>query len=124
MSVCLVFLVLHHARPARTQNSSRLSSRDGTPPCGIAIGCWRRSPCRSRAEDARGAIEILAACQAIDFHRPLRTTPPLEAVHAEVRKVAARWVVDRVMAPDIDAVSELVRSGALLRASEPLMEEV
>ena len=39
-------------------------------------------------------------------------------------RTPARWVVDRVMAPDIDAVSELVRSGALLRASEPLMKEV
>ncbi len=33
------------------------------------------------------AIELLAACQALEFHRPLKTTPPLEAVHKLVRAV-------------------------------------
>lgn len=64
------------------------------------------------------AIEILAACQAVDLHRPLKTTPPLEALHALVRRVAAPWVKDRQMSPDIDAVHELVRSGAALEAVE------
>lgn len=37
------------------------------------------------------AIELLAACQAIEFHRPLTTTPPLERVHKLVRsKVCAK----------------------------------
>lgn len=31
------------------------------------------------------AIELLAACQAIEFLRPLRTTKPLEAVYSLVR---------------------------------------
>jgi histidine ammonia-lyase len=31
------------------------------------------------------AIEILAACQGIEFLRPLKSTAPLEAVHALVR---------------------------------------
>ncbi|KAH8091126.1 phenylalanine ammonia-lyase [Aureococcus anophagefferens] len=59
------------------------------------------------------AIEILAACQAIEFHRPLRTTPVLERVHALVRGVAAKWDRDRAMAPDIAAVRDLIRDGAL-----------
>lgn len=33
------------------------------------------------------AIELLAACQAIEFLRPLKTTAPLEEVHAVVRSV-------------------------------------
>ena len=32
------------------------------------------------------AIELLAACQAIEFLRPLRTTKPLEAVYQIVRR--------------------------------------
>ena len=32
------------------------------------------------------AIELLAACQAMEFHRPLRTTNPLEKVYELVRK--------------------------------------
>lgn len=35
------------------------------------------------------AIELLAACQAIEFLRPLKTTAPLEKVYELVRSVAA-----------------------------------
>lgn len=34
------------------------------------------------------AIELLAACQAIEFLRPLKTTVPLEEVYRVVRSVA------------------------------------
>lgn len=64
------------------------------------------------------AIELLAACQALDLHRPLTTTPPLEALHALVRKHVSPWKVDRQMAPDILAVQKLVQSGAALEAVE------
>lgn len=33
------------------------------------------------------AIELLAACQAIEFLRPLKTTRPLEQVYSVVRSV-------------------------------------
>ncbi len=33
------------------------------------------------------AIELLAACQAMEFHRPKRTTAPLEEVYRLVRAV-------------------------------------
>ena len=33
------------------------------------------------------AIELLAACQALEFRRPLKTTEPLEAVYNLVRTV-------------------------------------
>lgn len=69
------------------------------------------------------AIELLAACQGIDLHRPLKTTPPLEALHALVRRTTAPWVRDRQMAPDIKAVHELVRSGAALEAVESALSE-
>ncbi|QQP42392.1 Histidine ammonia-lyase, partial [Caligus rogercresseyi] len=48
------------------------------------------------------AIELLAACQAIEFLRPLKTSIPLEEVIKTVRS-------DRFMSPDIDAVTELLR---------------
>ncbi|MBP0446913.1 histidine ammonia-lyase [Roseomonas sp. SSH11] len=57
------------------------------------------------------AIELLAAAQAIEFHRPLRSSLPLEAAHALVRGVAAAWDMDRYMAPDIAAVSGLIAEG-------------
>ncbi|WP_458093662.1 histidine ammonia-lyase [Roseomonas sp. WA12] len=54
------------------------------------------------------AIELLAAAQAIEFHRPLRSSMPLEAAHGLVRGVAAAWDADRYMAPDIAVVSGLI----------------
>lgn len=41
------------------------------------------------------AIELLAACQAIDFLRPLKSTEPLEKVHALVREVVPFMNKDR-----------------------------
>ena len=39
------------------------------------------------------AIELLAACQALEFHRPKTTTAPLEEVYKLVRTVAKYVVV-------------------------------
>ncbi|MCR0981680.1 histidine ammonia-lyase [Roseomonas populi] len=57
------------------------------------------------------AIELLAAAQAVEFHRPLRSSEPLEDAHAAVRGVAAAWDKDRFMAPDIAAVAGLIDAG-------------
>lgn len=70
------------------------------------------------------AIEILAACQALDLLRPLRTTAALEALHALVRTRVAPLDKDRFMKPDIDAVIELVRSGQVLAAVQPFLENL
>ena len=57
------------------------------------------------------AIEMLAAAQAIEFHRPLRSSVPLEQAHGLVRGVAEAWEADRFMAPDIAAVAGLIAEG-------------
>jgi len=59
------------------------------------------------------AIELLAAAQGIDLRAPLKTSRPLGEVHAMIRRVAAFWDQDRLMAPDIAAVSAMVRAGAM-----------
>jgi len=58
-------------------------------------------------------IELLAAAQGIDFHRPLETSPKLAAVHRLLRERVPFYEVDRILAPDITAACELVRSGRL-----------
>jgi len=58
-------------------------------------------------------IELLAAAQGCDFHAPLRSSMALEAVRTLVRGVVPHLADDRHMAPDIDAATDLVRSGAL-----------
>ncbi|UPG71404.1 histidine ammonia-lyase [Roseomonas gilardii subsp. gilardii] len=57
------------------------------------------------------AIELLCGAQAVEFHRPLRSSPLLERAHALVRNVAEPWERDRQMAPDIAAVSRLIQKG-------------
>lgn len=55
------------------------------------------------------AIELLSACQAIEFLRPLKSTAPLEDVYKVVRSVVRPWEKDRYMAPSIDAVTKLLQ---------------
>jgi histidine ammonia-lyase len=57
------------------------------------------------------AIELLAACQAIDFRRPLKTTPVLEAIYTLVRGVVPTMEVDRYFTDDIEAVRLLLQQG-------------
>jgi histidine ammonia-lyase len=58
-------------------------------------------------------IEMLAAAQGIDFHRPARSSLSLERVHADIRSRVAFYAADRYFAPDIEAAKTLVRSGRL-----------
>ena len=57
------------------------------------------------------AIEWLCAAQAIEFHRPLRSSDAIEAQLARLRAKVARLSVDRLMAPDIEAATALVAAG-------------
>jgi histidine ammonia-lyase len=57
------------------------------------------------------AIEWLCAAQAIEFHRPLASSPAIEALHARLRSKVPRLSVDRMMAPDIEAATVLVAEG-------------
>jgi histidine ammonia-lyase len=58
-------------------------------------------------------IELLAAAQGLEFHRPLRSSKSLEQAHRELRRRVRAWRSDRYFAPDIAAARELVQSGAL-----------
>lgn len=54
------------------------------------------------------AIELLAACQGLEFHKPLRTAPLLEDVYNKVRSAVAPYERDRYFAPDIAAVKQQI----------------
>ena len=55
-------------------------------------------------------IELLAACQGLEFRRPLTTSAPLEEVFARVRAVAPPVTRDRAFAPDIEAAKTFAAS--------------
>jgi len=58
------------------------------------------------------AIELLAACQAIDLLAPLRTGRLAEKAKAAVRAVSPPVIKDRPLHKDIARVAELVSEGA------------
>jgi histidine ammonia-lyase len=58
------------------------------------------------------AIELMCGAQALEFRRPLKSSAPLERMHAAVRAVVPRLEQDRTLAPDIDALATAVRKGA------------
>ena len=62
------------------------------------------------------AIELLAACQAIDLLAPLTTSPPLARVHALVRSRVPTLDDDRPPAPDIAAIATLIAANEVERA--------
>ena len=63
------------------------------------------------------AIELLCAAQGIDLRRPLRSTRPLEAVHATIRERVPAMMVDRPISPDIAAVRALIDDGSIVAAA-------
>jgi histidine ammonia-lyase len=65
------------------------------------------------------AIELLAACQGIEFRRPTRSSDVLENIHAKVRELVPAYERDRFFAPDIETMKRFVLSGAL-RGMVPL----
>ena len=54
------------------------------------------------------AIELLAACQGIDFHAPLQTSSRLVIAHHYVRECARHYDDDRTFHQEIEDVSRLV----------------
>jgi len=61
-------------------------------------------------------IELLAAAQGCDFHRPLASSTPLEAVRALLRRDVPHLEDDRHFHPDIEKAAALVASGAVVAA--------
>jgi len=67
------------------------------------------------------AVEILTAARALDFRSPLQPGRVTGAVRNLVRTVVEGPGPDRHLAPEIDAVVELLASGAVTAAVEPLL---
>lgn len=57
------------------------------------------------------AIELLAACEGIEFRRPLRAGEHVERAHDAVREITESVDEDRSLAPDIEAVAKALREG-------------
>jgi histidine ammonia-lyase len=68
------------------------------------------------------AIELLTASQAIEFRRPLRSSPVLEAAHHHVRRAVSFAEEDRVFADDIEQIKKLVAGFSFVAEVEGFAE--
>ena len=60
------------------------------------------------------AIEILAACQALNFSNQIKRRNPLQKVYELVRSKVKPWDRDRHISPDIEALVFLFLLSSLL----------
>ena len=69
-------------------------------------------------------IELLAAAQGIDFHRPLCSSAELVKVHRQLRAAVAFYDKDRFFAPDIASAKNMVLSGHLSEQCATLFQDL
>jgi histidine ammonia-lyase len=110
---------------AENKQRAHPASVDSIPTCAnqedhVAMSAHGARRLAAMAENAVNviAIELIAAAQGCDFHRPLRSSAPLERVRARLRGRVPGLEQDRYLAPDIAAAADLVRSGALAAAAD------
>ena len=75
------------------------------------------------ARNAAGvvAVELIAAAQGVDCHAPLKTSPKLQAVHADVRDLTSHFTHDRYWASEMAALQSAVLAGGIGSKIAPLL---
>ena len=64
------------------------------------------------------AIELMAAAEAVEYHRPLKAGDGVEEAHSLIREHVDRLDGDRSLSGDFTAVRDLIRTGALAALGE------
>jgi histidine ammonia-lyase len=99
------------AHPASVDSIPTSANKEDHVSMGVTAA---RKAARAMANTRRIlGIEAIAACQALEFHRPLGTSPALQAAYNRLRARVPPLERDRVLAPDIEAAADLVRDGVL-----------
>jgi histidine ammonia-lyase len=86
----------------------------------VSMG-WNAGRKLRRAVDGLGrvlAVELLTAARALDLRAPLEPAAGTRAVRDAIRAHVPGPGTDRYLAPEIDAVVELVRDGTIVAAAE------
>jgi histidine ammonia-lyase len=80
-----------------------------------SMGALAALKARTVVENAAQVIatELVCACQGLEFHRPLRTTPELEGAVAQIRARVPRVEEDRSLAAELADLAAAIRTGAL-----------
>ena len=67
------------------------------------------------------AIELMCAAQGLDLRRPLKSSAPMEAVHALVRQHIPSLERDRILYGDIQKMITLVQSNDIQREAHTII---
>jgi histidine ammonia-lyase len=59
------------------------------------------------------AIELITAAQGVDYHAPLRTSEPLQELHAKVRALSPHLTTDRYWSDEMAALQAAVLAGEI-----------
>ncbi len=88
----------------------------------VSMGTTAARKCRAVLHNTESvlAVELMAASQAMEFVRPLTSSRAIEAAHAIVRAHVEKITEDREFGKDIETLSCVIRSGAMLSAVEAI----
>jgi histidine ammonia-lyase len=81
----------------------------------VSMATHAAAKSRRVAGNAAGVvgIELLAACQGVDFHAPLRSSPTLERLRSEIRRIVPHYGADRYLADELEWAKQAVLEGLL-----------
>jgi histidine ammonia-lyase len=103
------------AHPASVDSIPTSAGREDHVSMG-PTAAWKAA--RAAANTSRVlAVELLAGCEAVEFHRPVRSSRALEAVVALVREHVPNHGQDRVLGPEIEALAASLAGGAIVAAA-------
>ncbi|MGL6072053.1 histidine ammonia-lyase [Craterilacuibacter sp.] len=87
----------------------------------VSMATFAARRLRDMADNTAGilAVELLAACQGVDFRAPHKTSTPLEQAKAELRSHVSFYDKDRYFAPDIEKAVALVQGASYNRFTLP-----
>ncbi|WP_298443980.1 histidine ammonia-lyase [uncultured Ferrimonas sp.] len=78
----------------------------------VSMATFAARRLREMSDNTAGvlAVELLAACQGLDFLAPNTSSAPLEQAKAKLRAIVPFYDKDRYFAPDIEAAQQLIQS--------------
>ena len=129
------FMIAHCAAAALTSENKVLchpSSSDTISTSGgtedhVSMGGWSARKVLKLISNVENilAVELLAACQALEFFHAneMTSTKPLEEVFEMVRKYIQPWKKDRYMSPDIEAAVSLIQNRKIWNVAKTHIEK-
>ncbi|HNT98108.1 MAG TPA: aromatic amino acid lyase [Elusimicrobiales bacterium] len=106
-ALCNENKVLSH--PASADSISTSANKEDFVSMGMTAALKLKEVVRNTARVT--AIEMMAAAEGIEFHRPLKSSRPLEKALARLREVSPAFKGDEVFSGRIEAVAEAVLAG-------------